>query len=152
MLREFLKHGKKRITHSQTRSRFQRRVPVLSLELADGLVGYEPTCDSLAKGFRWIFAVEFLVRKIQKILQKKTIRQKIRHAKTNNSMEHNPPKTHELDQKSTNKSSCQTSKRRRLAPTIWAWPRLPCWNALAIPQLLLVVGARVAAHPLRRYF
>ena len=34
----------------------------------------------------------------------------------------------------------------------WAWSRLLCWNALAIPQLLLVGWTRFAAHPSRQHF
>ena len=34
----------------------------------------------------------------------------------------------------------------------WAWSRLPCWNAPAIPQLLLVGGTRFAVHPSRQHF
>ena len=34
----------------------------------------------------------------------------------------------------------------------WAWSRLPCWHAPAIPQLLLVGCTRFAAHPSRHHF
>ena len=89
-----------------------------------------------------------------------------------------PPKSTSQAQKSavkpTNKSACQTSKYtlgffdwegllwRRLQSTdsgtlvgcllgMFEGPRLPCWNALAIPQLLLVGGTRFAAHPSRQH-
>ena len=37
--------------------------------------------------------------------------------------------------------------------TLWLpWSRLPCWNAPAIPQLLLVGVTRFAVRPSRQYF
>ena len=119
MLWEFLRHDKqeKLAAKPDSRFQFQRRVPVLSLELAHGLFGFEPTFDRLAKGrhgsggfFGEFFAV---VTEYQR-----KIRQKIHHPKkTKESAETQPPppQNHQTDQKSaaksTNTSSRQTSKR-----------------------------------------
>ena len=130
MLWELHRHGKTEQIAAKPDSDVKRQVPVLSLELAHGLLGFDLTFNSFGKGRHGsgdfsveysYFAVDFLGRKAQKI------RQKIRHPKTKNSPKDNPPKPTSWSKKSaaksTNKSGRQTSKHtpgflrlRRFAP------------------------------------
>ena len=150
---------------------------MLNLEFGHGRSGVQPMVENLPKdrhgsgGFRGGF-----FRKMQKKNRRKNPPENPPAENKKSTGTRPPTKSASQAQQSaakpTNKSACQTSKctpvfrLRRIAlggvfrawilgrslAALWAWSRLPCSNALAIPQLLLVGWTRFAAHPSRQHF
>ena len=141
------RHGNK--TCSQTRIRFQRRVPVLSLESAHGLFGFEPTFDSLVWGchgsgglfggfLRWIFIQkEYPPKKLPKNLppeNKKSIGTPAGPENLPQNLPTNPVVTAPsasrffVIEKVCSWRRVGSMDSGALLATLWAWSRLPCWK------------------------